>query len=67
MRLECPVEIGEVLEPAAGSDAQLRVIRCVHGVGSGIEPAFLDKSNEVQDYGRGIPIDFNKNEEKYNF
>ena len=24
---------------------------------------FLDKSIEVQDYGRGIPIDFNKNEE----
>ena len=28
---------------------------------------FLDKSIEVQDYGRGIPIDFNKNEEKYNW
>ena len=25
---------------------------------------FLDKSIEVQDYGRGIPIDFNKNEER---
>ena len=28
---------------------------------------YLDKSIEVQDYGRGIPIDFNKNEEKYNW
>ena len=28
---------------------------------------FIDKSIEVQDYGRGIPIDFNKNEEKYNW
>ena len=47
MRLECPVEIGEVLEPAAGSDAQHRVIRCVQGFGSGIEPVFLEKSNEA--------------------
>ena len=47
VRLECPVEIGEVLEPAAGSDAQHRVIRCVQGFGSGIEPVFLEKSNEL--------------------
>ncbi len=28
---------------------------------------FLDNSVEVRDYGRGIPIDYNKNEEKYNW
>jgi len=28
---------------------------------------FLDNSVEVSDNGRGIPIDFNKNEEKYNW
>ena len=28
---------------------------------------FLDKSIEIQDFGRGIPIDYNKNEEKYNW
>ena len=27
---------------------------------------FLDGSIEVQDFGRGIPVDYNKNEEKYN-
>lgn len=28
---------------------------------------FLDSSIEVQDFGRGIPVDYNKNEEKYNW
>lgn len=28
---------------------------------------FLDGSIEVQDYGRGIPVDYNKNEGKYNW
>lgn len=28
---------------------------------------YLDNSIEVQDFGRGIPIDYNKNEEKYNW
>ncbi|MDE5973300.1 MAG: DNA topoisomerase, partial [Eubacterium sp.] len=28
---------------------------------------FLDSSVEVQDFGRGIPVDYNKNEEKYNW
>ena len=28
---------------------------------------FLDDSIEVQDFGRGIPVDYNKNEEKYNW
>lgn len=28
---------------------------------------FLDNSAEVVDFGRGIPIDYNKNEEKYNW
>ncbi len=28
---------------------------------------YLDKSIEVEDCGRGIPIDFNKNEQKYNW
>ncbi len=28
---------------------------------------FLDGSFEVEDHGRGIPIDFNKNEQKYNW
>ena len=28
---------------------------------------FADNSIEVEDHGRGIPIDFNKNEEKYNW
>ncbi len=28
---------------------------------------YLDKSIEVEDHGRGIPIDFNKNEQKYNW
>lgn len=28
---------------------------------------FLDDSVEVQDFGRGIPVDYNKNEEKYNW
>lgn len=28
---------------------------------------FLDGSVEVQDFGRGIPVDFNKNEGKYNW
>ena len=27
---------------------------------------FLDGSVEVQDFGRGIPVDYNKNEDKYN-
>ncbi|MDE5983668.1 MAG: DNA topoisomerase [Eubacterium sp.] len=28
---------------------------------------FLDGSIEVQDFGRGIPVDFNKNEDKFNW
>lgn len=28
---------------------------------------FLDGSVEVQDFGRGIPVDYNKNEERYNW
>ena len=28
---------------------------------------FFDGSIEVQDFGRGIPVDYNKNEEKYNW
>lgn len=28
---------------------------------------FLDKSVEVQDFGRGLPVDFNKNENCYNW
>ncbi|MGN1329109.1 MAG: type IIA DNA topoisomerase subunit B [Eubacterium sp.] len=28
---------------------------------------FLDGSVEIQDFGRGIPVDYNKNEEKYNW
>ncbi len=28
---------------------------------------FLDKSIEVQDFGRGIPMDFNENEQRYNW
>lgn len=28
---------------------------------------FLEGSIEVQDFGRGIPVDYNKNEEKYNW
>lgn len=28
---------------------------------------FLDGSIEVQDFGRGIPVDYNRNEEKYNW
>lgn len=28
---------------------------------------FLDGSVEVQDFGRGIPVDYNKNEDKYNW
>ncbi len=28
---------------------------------------FLDASIEVQDFGRGIPVDYNKNEDKYNW
>ena len=28
---------------------------------------FLDGSGEVQDFGRGIPVDYNKNEDKYNW
>lgn len=28
---------------------------------------FLNGSIEVQDFGRGIPVDYNKNEEKYNW
>ena len=28
---------------------------------------FLDGSFEVQDFGRGIPVDYNKNEEQYNW
>ncbi len=28
---------------------------------------FIDGSVEVQDFGRGIPVDYNKNEDKYNW
>lgn len=28
---------------------------------------FLDGAVEIQDFGRGIPVDYNKNEEKYNW
>lgn len=28
---------------------------------------FMDGSIEVQDFGRGIPVDYNKNEDKYNW
>ena len=28
---------------------------------------FLDGSVEIQDFGRGIPVDYNKNEDKYNW
>ena len=28
---------------------------------------FLDKSVEVQDFGRGIPMDYNENEQRYNW
>ena len=28
---------------------------------------FLDGSIEIQDFGRGIPVDYNKNEERYNW
>lgn len=28
---------------------------------------YLDKSIEVQDFGRGIPMDFNENEQRYNW
>lgn len=28
---------------------------------------FIDGSIEVQDFGRGIPVDYNKNEERYNW
>lgn len=28
---------------------------------------FLDKSIEVQDFGRGMPVDYNQNEERYNW
>lgn len=28
---------------------------------------FYDNSIEIQDFGRGIPVDFNKNEEKFNW
>ncbi|MBQ2152031.1 MAG: DNA topoisomerase, partial [Clostridia bacterium] len=28
---------------------------------------YSDKSIEVEDHGRGIPVDYNKNEEKYNW
>ncbi len=28
---------------------------------------FLDKSVEVEDYGRGIPVDYNQREERYNW
>ena len=28
---------------------------------------FLDKSIEVQDFGRGIPMDYNENEQRYNW
>ncbi len=38
------------------------------GYGSSVTVTrFLDGSFEVADHGRGIPIDYNKNEEKYNW
>ena len=38
------------------------------GYGSKIEiTLFKDKSIEVRDYGRGIPVDFNKNENRFNW
>lgn len=38
------------------------------GYGSLIEVTrFLDKSIEVRDYGRGIPLDYNEKEERYNW
>ncbi len=38
------------------------------GHGSVIEVTrFLDKSIEVADYGRGIPVDYNTNEQRYNW
>ncbi len=35
--------------------------------GENVVTRFLDGSVEVQDFGRGIPVDYNKNEEKYNW
>ncbi len=38
------------------------------GYGNKIEiTLFKDKSIEVRDYGRGIPVDFNKNENRFNW
>ncbi len=38
------------------------------GHGTEIEiTRFLDKSIEVKDYGRGIPMDYNENEQRYNW
>ncbi len=38
------------------------------GFGNKIEiTLFKDKSIEVRDYGRGIPVDFNKNENRFNW
>ena len=38
------------------------------GYGNIIEVTrFLDKSIEVRDYGRGIPLDYNENEERFNW
>jgi len=38
------------------------------GYGSVIEVTrYLDKSVEVADYGRGIPVDYNSNEDRYNW
>ena len=38
------------------------------GYGSVIEVSrFMDKSIEVKDYGRGIPLDYNEKEERYNW
>lgn len=38
------------------------------GFGNLIEiKRFKDKSIEIRDYGRGIPVDYNQNEEKYNW
>lgn len=37
-----------------------------HG-GKIIVTRYLDKSIEVQDFGRGIPMDFNENEQRYNW
>ena len=28
---------------------------------------YLDKSIEIEDFGRGIPVDYNKKEQKYNW